>query len=112
MKAPGGFGSAARAPTAAPSARIPSWSAMYRRAEARAAGDHSIFTATTEQLSHDLFVRPRTWAACSHPLLVSFQDGVGLGGVQVFRGGTTFQRPEPLVLIDRHHHGGLTAQMY
>jgi hypothetical protein len=29
-----------------------------------------------------------------------------------FRGGTAFQRPEPLVLIERHHHGGLAAKVY
>jgi hypothetical protein len=44
--------------------------------------------------------------------LVPLQDGVSFGGVQVFRGGTAFQRPKPLVLIDRHHHGGLTAKVY
>jgi hypothetical protein len=49
---------------------------------------------TAEQLSQDILVQP-----C-----------VGFGGVQVFRGGTAFQCPEPLVFIDRHHHG-LTAKV-
>ena len=49
---------------------------------------------TAEQLSQDILVQP-----CA-----------GSGGVQVFRGGTAFPCPEPLVSIDRHHHG-LTAKV-
>jgi hypothetical protein len=39
------------------------------------------------------------------------QHGVGFGGVEVVSRGV-LQRSQPPVLIDRHHHRGLVAQVY
>jgi hypothetical protein len=88
---------------------------MYRCAEARAVGDHSILLfspAAAEHLGHNLLVGERTGPACCHPLIMLLQYGVGFGSVEVISRGAVFQCSQPPVLIDRDHHRGLAAQVY
>jgi hypothetical protein len=42
---------------------------------------------------------------------VGLEHGIGFRGFQVLGRGAALQRPQPSVLIHRHHHGGLSAQV-
>ena len=42
---------------------------------------------------------------------MGLEHGIGFRGFQVLGRGPALQRPQPSVLIPRHHHGSISAQL-
>jgi len=90
-----GYGSAARAATATPTARMPpglAGNGALIRSPPETTGSSLV---AAEQLGHDVFVRSRSGTPCGDPLVVRREGGLDLRLLQGLRRGVPFYRTEP-----------------
>ena len=111
VNTPGGQGSSARLATAALMACIPSWSARYRRANARARETIRSSLMPAEQFGHGLLVGDRAGTARGHPLPVVRQRSFYLGLLQDPSGGVALDCLQPPQFRQRNDRGGLPAKV-